>query len=66
MHADLVVLDSATVLDHATFANPVAPSSGIVHVLVNGTLAVRDGAVTGAQAGRTLRRTRAMLSRRPR
>jgi N-acyl-D-aspartate/D-glutamate deacylase len=66
MLADLVVFDSATVMDHATFANPTAPSTGIVHVLVNGTLAVRDGAVSGAKAGRTLRRTRAMVSRRPR
>jgi N-acyl-D-aspartate/D-glutamate deacylase len=37
-----------------------------VHVLVNGTLALRDGQVTGVQGGRALRRTKAMISRRPR
>lgn len=66
MRADLVVFDSATVIDQATYTNPSAPSRGIEHVLVNGVFAVRDGAVTGTRAGRTLRRTRAMVSRRPR
>jgi N-acyl-D-aspartate/D-glutamate deacylase len=66
MHADLVVFDSTTVVDHATFANPTAPSTGIVHVVVNGALAVRDGAVTGTRAGRALRRAPDMVSRRPR
>jgi N-acyl-D-amino-acid deacylase len=53
-------------MDHATFANPTAPSTGIVHVVVNGALAVRDGAVTGTRAGRALRRAPDMVSRRPR
>jgi N-acyl-D-amino-acid deacylase len=66
MMADVVVFDSSSVIDHATYANPTAPSTGIVHVLVNGTLALRDGQVTGAQSGRVLRRTKAMVSRRPR
>ena len=66
MRADLVVFDSATVIDQATYTSPSAPSRGIEHVLVNGVFAVRDGAVTGTRAGRTLRRTRAMVSRRPR
>lgn len=65
MVADVVVFDSSTVLDHATYAAPTVPSTGIVHVLVNGTLTLRDGQVTGAQGGRALRRTKAMISRRP-
>ncbi|GAB1343814.1 N-acyl-D-amino-acid deacylase family protein [Gemmatimonas sp.] len=64
--ADLVVFDSATVIDHATYAEPTRVSDGIEQVLVNGVFALRDGKVTGAQAGRALRRTRAMVSRRPR
>lgn len=66
MLADVVVFDSATVIDRATYAQPTTPSLGIEQVLVNGVFAVRDGTVTGVQAGRALRRTRAMISRRPR
>ena len=66
MLADVVVFDSATVIDRATYAQPTTPSLGIEQVLVNGVFAVRDGTVTGVQAGRALRRTRTMISRRPR
>ena len=44
MAADVVVFDPATVIDHATFEAPMQPSEGIRHVLVNGRLALRDGA----------------------
>jgi N-acyl-D-aspartate/D-glutamate deacylase len=64
MAADVVVIDSATVMDHATYAEPTRPSTGIVHVLVNGQLAWRDGQATGVRAGVALRRTRDMPSRR--
>jgi len=56
MAADLVVFNPRTVMDHATFEDPSRPSTGIEHVLVNGVLAWRDGALTGDRAGRTLRR----------
>ncbi len=56
MAADVVVFDPTTVIDHATYEDPTAMSDGIVHVLVNGQLAWRDGAATGARAGRALRR----------
>ena len=38
---------------------------GIRHVLVNGTIALRDGAPTGERAGMALRRTRHMPGRPP-
>lgn len=41
--ADLVVLNPATVTDNATFSDPTVPSSGIEHLLVNGTFVVRGG-----------------------
>ncbi len=56
MAADIVVFDSATVIDRATYEDPTAQSDGIVHVVVNGQVAWRDGATTGVQAGRALRR----------
>jgi N-acyl-D-amino-acid deacylase len=53
--ADLVVFDAATVADRATFEQPRLPAEGIVHVLVGGEFAVRDGVRTGVAAGRVLR-----------
>ncbi len=63
MLADVVVFDSATVIDHATYAKPAEPSDGIRHVLVNGVFALRDGAPTGQKAGRALARSAHMPSR---
>jgi N-acyl-D-amino-acid deacylase len=63
MAADLVVFDSASVLDHATYADPTALSTGIVHVVVNGAVALRDGKPTEARAGRTLLRPAEGISR---
>ena len=63
MMADVVVFDSATVIDHATYAKPAELSDGIRHVLVNGSFALRDGAPTGAKAGRALERSAHMPSR---
>ena len=57
MAADVAVFDPATVIDHATFAEPMLPSEGIRFVLVNGRLAVRDGKPTGERSGQALRRT---------
>jgi N-acyl-D-amino-acid deacylase len=56
MDADLVVFDPATVRDVATFADPHQYAEGIKHVVVNGTVTVRDADHTGASAGRVLRR----------
>jgi N-acyl-D-amino-acid deacylase len=54
--ADLVVFDPATVADAATYDEPNRHPVGIDHVVVNGRLAVRDGAESGERAGRLLRR----------
>jgi N-acyl-D-aspartate/D-glutamate deacylase len=53
--ADLVVLDPETVDDRATYEAPATHPTGIDHVIVNGRLAIRDGAETGERAGRLLR-----------
>lgn len=55
MFADVVVFDPATVKDEATFADPNRYSTGMRHVLVNGTAVVADGAITAARPGRALR-----------
>jgi N-acyl-D-aspartate/D-glutamate deacylase len=54
--ADIVVLDPAAVSDQATYTASTRPSSGIRHVLVNGTPVVRDSQlVAGALPGRPVR-----------
>jgi N-acyl-D-aspartate/D-glutamate deacylase len=40
--ADIVVFDPDTVSDQATYTASTRPSTGIVHVLVNGEFVVRD------------------------
>ena len=55
--ADLTVFDPTTVIDRATYERPAQFSEGIVHVLVNGTLVVRNGAsVGGVFPGRAIRK----------
>jgi N-acyl-D-amino-acid deacylase len=52
--ADIAVLDPDRIMDRATYEEPHQYAEGTVHVLVNGTFAVRDGQATGALAGRPL------------
>ena len=54
--ADLVVFDASLVTDQATYAASTRPSSGISHVLVDGTFVVCDGSlVPDALPGRPVR-----------
>jgi N-acyl-D-amino-acid deacylase len=53
--ADITIFDAATVLDRATYENPVQVSDGVKYVFVNGELEYDAGKLTGAQAGRVLR-----------
>ena len=55
-YADVVVFDLDRLTDRATYLEPHQYSEGIVHVLVNGRAAVRDGAMTGITAGEVLSR----------
>ena len=41
--ADITVFNPSTVIDQATYREPLLPSRGIVHVLVAGVPVVRDG-----------------------
>lgn len=53
--ADIVVIDPDRYRDVSTMRDPHHFSEGVVHVLVNGSWAIRDAAATGALAGRALR-----------
>jgi N-acyl-D-amino-acid deacylase len=57
-YADLVLFDPDTVIDRATMTEPMAMSSGIERVWVNGVLAFDDGAPTDAFAGQVVRRSK--------
>jgi N-acyl-D-aspartate/D-glutamate deacylase len=52
--ADLVVFDLDQVRDRGTYQEPHQLSEGMVHILVNGVLAVQDGQFTDRTAGRVL------------
>lgn len=55
--ADLTVFDAGRILDRATYERPAQFSDGIVHVLVSGTLVIRDGrSVAGVYPGHAVRR----------
>jgi N-acyl-D-amino-acid deacylase len=49
--ADLVLFDPDTVIDRSTFAHPLALSTGIERVFVNGVLVWDAGKPTGARPG---------------
>ena len=54
--ADLVVFDPTTVAARATDDEPGLPPVGILHVMVNGEWAVRDGALTRPRNGTVVTR----------
>jgi N-acyl-D-amino-acid deacylase len=53
--ADVVIFDPATFQDHATYQKPMQYATGVTDVFINGRLALKDGAPTGAHSGRILR-----------
>ncbi|MDN5727879.1 MAG: amidohydrolase family protein, partial [Propionibacteriales bacterium] len=53
--ADLVIFDPATVGSPATYENPFRAAVGIDRVIINGTEAVINGAMTGSRSGHVLR-----------
>jgi N-acyl-D-amino-acid deacylase len=55
--ADLVLFNTATIRDVASFADPIRPSHGIERVWVNGVLSYTAQGLTGHRAGRFLPRS---------
>jgi N-acyl-D-amino-acid deacylase len=52
--ADVVVFDSQSIKDNATFEQPHQYSTGVQHVLVNGVQVLKDGEHTGRMPGRVV------------
>jgi N-acyl-D-amino-acid deacylase len=55
-NADLVVFDHDEFGERGTTFAPNRPARGVVHVLVNGIPAVRDGVISGERSGKVIRR----------
>jgi N-acyl-D-amino-acid deacylase len=55
--ADLTLFHPDKVIDGATYTEPGQPSHGIPYVIVNGIVVVDNGELTGALAGKAIRRT---------
>src|SRR5437763_15306388 len=54
--ADVVVFDPNTVVDRSTYEQPELLATGMKFVIVNGKVAVENGAYTGVLAGRALKK----------
>ena len=56
--ADIAVFDLERLTDKATYEDPHQLAEGMVHVLVNGEFAIRDGQFTGGLHGTVLQKKR--------
>ena len=56
MRADIAVFDPETFADTGTTFEPNQLATGMRHVVVNGTVTLRDGALTGERGGAVLRK----------
>lgn len=54
-YADITILDLDTLKDCSTYEEPDVYAEGIVHVLVNGVVTIKDRKLTGKRGGRTLK-----------
>ena len=55
--ADIVIFDLNTITDYATYIEPAQPSGGVRHLIVNGTLVIREAQLLmDALPGRPIRR----------
>ena len=54
--ADIVLFDPARITDRATYDNPHQLAEGVVHLLIGGRFAVRDGRLTQERLGAVLNR----------
>ena len=55
--ADLVVFDPDRFREHGTLWDPNKLAKGVAHVVVNGGVTMKDGALTGDRTGQVLRRS---------
>ena len=56
MCADLVIFDSETIIDKATFTKPHQFPEGIEYVIVNGNITIEKGKQSETMTGKILRK----------
>jgi N-acyl-D-amino-acid deacylase len=54
-HADISIFNPDTVIDTATYKEPRKNPRGILHVLVNGRITVKNGIYIGERAGKIIK-----------
>jgi N-acyl-D-amino-acid deacylase len=54
--ADITMFDAASIMDCASFDEPLRPARGIERVIVNGEVIREQGVATGNRSGRILMR----------
>ena len=57
MHADLVMLDAASVIDRSTYEDPRLPAAGFEYVWIGGVATLAQGVRTSNLPGRAIRST---------
>jgi len=55
--ADVVVFNPKTIRPSSTYRQPTLFATGVAYLVVNGQMAIDGGRLTGAHAGRALRRS---------
>ena len=56
MDADIVIFDPDSIIDQATFSDPLIPPAGMKRVFVGGNPVLRDGNIIDRRAGKSVRR----------
>jgi N-acyl-D-amino-acid deacylase len=54
--ADIVIFNADTVIDRASYNDPMQPASGIDYVIVAGQIILKDGVSTGLRPGQIIKR----------
>lgn len=56
MDGDITIFDPDTIIDNATFEEPVKPPTGIEYVIINGKIALKENNMVNTRLGRVIRR----------
>lgn len=56
MDADITIFDENQIIDTATFDNPTESPMGIYYVIINGEIAIDNGAISSNRLGKSIRR----------